>query len=79
MYVIMLCNNVSSGNESDLSLISCILLPVGTLNVVLSPPITILSLVYYTILDCSYFCSTFCTSPLCIGGWVRVGYPTIPV
>ena len=56
MYVIMLLLgvniyspagfvNVSSGIGTDLSLISYILLPVRTLNVVLSPPITILSLV----------------------------------
>ena len=37
--------NVSSGIGTDLSLISYILLPVRTLNVVLSPPINILSLV----------------------------------
>ena len=55
MYVIMLLLgvniyspagfvNVSSGIGTDLSLISYILLPVRTLNVVLSPPINILSL-----------------------------------
>ena len=37
--------NVSSGIGTDLSLISYILLPVRTLNVVLSPPINILSLI----------------------------------
>ena len=56
MYVIMLLLgvniyspagfvNVSSGIGTDLSLISYILLPVRTLNVVLSPPINILSLI----------------------------------
>ena len=60
MYVIMLLLgvniyspagfvNVSSGIGTDLSLISYILLPVRTLNVVLSPPITILSLVKFII------------------------------
>ena len=38
--------NVSSGIGTNLSLISYILLPVRTLNVVLSPPINILSLSY---------------------------------
>ena len=53
--------NVSSGIWTNLSLISYILLPVRTLNVVLSPPITILSLVlllkFNTDLSC--YCYTY--------------------
>ena len=100
MYVIMLLLgvniyspagfvNVSSGIGTDLSLISYILLPVRTLNVVLSPPINILSLgpcqiLYSIILDLvapstpqPTILTAWCPASRCLARLVRLYTPLL--